>query len=110
MLGRTTSANIYPRIPRIARMIVDVRPAAGRRLRSESAHRDIGEAEDDSFVLEARRAEIEQQSTAAMRDAQIVDQLRHFDGANGVEGLQLDEDLAVADEIDRVDTGKTRCR
>jgi hypothetical protein len=53
--------------------------------------RVVGGVDDDSLVLEARGAEIQQQSTAAARDAQIVDHLRHFDRANRVKRLQLDE-------------------
>jgi hypothetical protein len=54
-------------------------------------------------VLKARCAEIQQQSTTATSDAEIVDQLRYFEWADGVQCFQFDKDLAVADKVDGVE-------
>jgi hypothetical protein len=57
-------------------------------------------------VLETCRAEIQEQPTAATSDAEIVDHLRYLDGTDGVQGLQLHQNLAIADEIDGIGEGR----
>jgi hypothetical protein len=64
-------------------------------------HGVVGQVDDQSTVLQTRGAEIQEQPAATTRDTKIIDQLRHFDRADRVQRLQLDQDLTVADEVGR---------
>jgi hypothetical protein len=66
----------------------------------------VGQIEDDTLVLKAQRAEIQQQAAIAASDAEIVNQLRHFNRTNCVQRLQFDENFAVTDEINAVAHGQ----
>jgi len=81
------------------------RPLRGRRrtpYSSKTDERVVGQVQHDALVLQAWRTKIQQQTSAATRGAKIVDQLRRFTGTDGVQGFQFYQDLAIADEIDRV--------
>jgi hypothetical protein len=125
------NAEFYPRITRITRILHGIgtpsagpdtvggsrfthssltrarlRRAAGRLHPRTSTAWPVGDVDDDPLVLEARRAEIQQQAAPAPGETQVVDQLRGFVRPNRVQRLQLHQHLVVADEIDGVGEGQ----
>lgn len=58
---------------------------------------------DESAVKEACGAEVEEEAAPVACGFEIVDDLGVFDGADGVEGFEFDDDGAEAQEVGAVD-------
>ena len=56
----------------------------------------------DAFVLQACRAEVEQQPALQSRRLQIINQLRHVAVVNGINGFHFDENFLETDQVDFV--------